>query len=399
MLPAPAHPQSGPDERLRQTPAIGAAGCARLRGAKPVAFVGLGTIGNRLAAGLAALPLQTILIDKGLVEPVNVGLQQFVWGELGQSKVRAVQQRLQAMRPLAQPQVYAADVRELGSGVLAGCQLIVGAVDSLADRVWLMQAAARLAIPYLDLALDGTGQSLYGRVSGFNPARGTACLCCGWDDSNWQDVQAEQGAAGCAALAGQPEAPPTLTLPGLAEIVAGLGIVQAVRLLLEVDVERVLGRECRINLTTGRLSETTLSAAPNCRLDHAPWRIEPIDRRTSDVTAGELFDRAAALLGPDVTLAASDDSLVRQATCTGCGRTAGLARLRNNLPPCPECLGLLVPLVEHLHDRFCAQDVEDLQSSTWHELGLPPFGAVLARSGHEERAFVFRPPAECDRPS
>lgn len=380
----------GSEERLRVHPGIGAAGLERLQQGGPVAVIGLGTLGHRLAVALGPAGIPLLLVDHGQVEPANVGLQLFTWAEVGQAKAAVVASRLRAVRPDLCVPAYTQDVKRLGPGLLLGCRLIVGALDTWGDRIWLQQTASGLGIDYLDVALDGTGMALLGRASGLAPRRGTGCLTCGWDTAQWQEVQHEAGPAGCTALGNRTGsvAPPTLALPGFADTVAGLAAVQCLRLLLG-EAGRVLGRELRVNLDAGRLTETVLPCDPRCRLGHQIWGVQRVERSTQEVTVGELFDRARCELGPQVLLRAYADALVREAACPHCRCPLTVACLRSVLRPCTGCAGRLVPLAARTYEWFGPEQAAGLLEQTWHELGLPPAGAVLARAAGREAAFVF----------
>jgi molybdopterin/thiamine biosynthesis adenylyltransferase len=341
---------------------------------------------------LATLGIPMILIDPGRVEPVNIGLQRYSRDDIDLPKCQALARTLRSIRPDLELSGYEIAVERLAPRALSRCRLVIGCVDRFTPRVWMAQTLAYLGIPYLDLALDGSGHSLYGRASGFDPARGTACYCCSWDQTNWDELSRAEPSSGCAALAGQaPDAPATLALPGLAEAVAGLGAIQAVRLLVDEEPDRVLGREWQLNFTAGRLSETTLTRQPRCRLDHRPWSIVELDEHPAHETVRGLFGLAEARLGQLVSLGAYNEPLVFEAACPGCRTHIDTARLRKSLPCCPTCRGALVPLTTGMQARFYRDQVSAHLDLTWAALGLPPGGAVLAEGdGGDEVTFLFQ---------
>lgn len=370
----------GPDARLIAHPALGGPALRTLRAGPPVAIAGAGTIGARLAMALAALGVPVVLLDRGTVEAANVGLQPYERRDLGMRKTEALRRRLLAVRPELDVACRHGDVRRLGPRVLAGCRLLVLALDSFSDRVFLAGMAAGLGLPVLDVALDGTGQTLIGRVAGFDPASGGSCLTCGWDDLTWAEVSGEAGGAGCAALAAErPEAPATLALPGLADVVAGIAAVQVARLLLGTERGRVVDRECRIDLGTGRYRETVLTRDGRCRSPHSRWVVHELDQTAEIVTIQRMLMRSEEDLGPGVRLSAHADELVLESACPTCGRTMAAVRLRSALPPCPECGGRPVPLSHSVRASIGRADAPISLDLTWADLGLPPGGAVHAR--------------------
>jgi molybdopterin/thiamine biosynthesis adenylyltransferase len=389
---------AGPDCRLLDHPDLGAAGINRLRDGGPVALAGLGTLGARVTLSLAALGVQLLLIDHGLVEPVNVGIQPYTADDLGLKKTEALRRRVQSIRADLPVACFGDQVERIGPRVLADCRLVIGAVDSFRSRLWLAQTTTHLEIPYLDLALDGTGRSLLGRVSGYDVAHGGACYACGWDDATWESVTYDEGISGCVALAMAlalpsstgSDSPATLALPGLAEVIAGIAAIQATRLLLGAERERVVDRECRINLSSGRYSEVRRSRSSHCRLSHQRWSTFLLDCRPADLTVGSLFDLATLHLGGDVSLAVYSEPLVFEAACPTCRRSVSTISLRGALSSCPNCRGTLVPLVPGIRARFRIEDVAGAVGRCWDELGLQPGGAVRATNWDgQELVFLF----------
>jgi molybdopterin/thiamine biosynthesis adenylyltransferase len=390
----------GPDGRLLDHPALGEAGIARLRDGGPVAVVGAGTVGARVALALAALGVPLLLVDHGRVEPVNVGLQPYDLKDVGLPKTEALRRRLHAIRPDMSITWFMSDVRRLGPRVLADCRLVIGALDSFRDRIWIAQITTHLGIPLLDLALDGTGRSLYGRASGFDVVQGSSCYTCGWDADVWDQVSREGSGSACAALAAatslttpaatRPDAPATLALPGLAEVVAGIGTIQAVRILLRTAQERVIDRECRINLSSGQYSEAGRTRDPRCRSSHQRWTTVLLDRTPLEQSLASLFEQASRILGGEVTLAVPGEPLVLEAACAVCQRTVATAGLSGALPPCPTCQGPLTPMVSGLRAEFTHREIAHAQDRSWGELGVPLGGAVRASNLEgEERVFLF----------
>jgi len=355
-----------------------------------VAIVGVGTVGSRFGVALATLGAPLVVIDPGRVESANIGLQLYDRNDVGLTKCEALARRLYAIRSDQALAWFPTDVRAVGPSTLSRCRLVIGCVDSFGARVWLTRTTTGLGVPYLDVALDGTGHSLYGRVSGFDVRHGTACLGCGWDDDNWNIVNHEQGGSGCAVLAATaPELPSTLALPGLAEAVAGLATIQAIRILLGEEAGRVLGREWRLNLSAGRLDETKLERDPRCRLEHRPWSIVRLDQSPCQITVRELFDRATEYLGSEIVLGAYDDPLVLEAGCSECRREVATAFLRTSLPHCTVCNRALIPLATGLRAWFRRGDAPSFQDRTWAELGLARGGAVLAKGSGRPEEIIF----------
>jgi hypothetical protein len=371
-----------------------------LRRGGPVAVAGLGTVGARLAASLASLSVPLLLVDHGRVEPVNVGIQPYTQSDVGMEKTAALRNLLHASRPGLPVECLTVDVERVGPRTLGRCRLIIAVVDSFRTRVGLAQTATRLGLPYLDLALDGTGRSLLGRVSGHDVISGGACYTCGWDTQTWDEINHEESESGCVALSQAVSstpfhetvsAPPaTLALPGLAEIVAGIGMIQATRVLLGSERERVIDRECRINLSSGQYTESRLTRSSRCRSSHLQWTTLLLDRVPAELSLAALFDLATQHLEGNVMLAVHDEAVALEGACPPCQRSVSTVCLRGSLPPCPSCQGRLIPLVSGLRARFDRADIAPALNRSWSALGLPPGGAVVASNRHgHELVFLF----------
>jgi len=396
----------GPDGRLLDHPGLGAPGIACLRDGQPVAVAGLGMLGGRIVISLAALGVPLLLIDHGLVEPVNVGIQPYTSDDLGLPKTRALRRRVRTIRPELPIACFHDQVERIGPRILGLCRLVIAALDGFRSRLWLAQATTHLGVPFLDLALDGTGRSLLGRVSGHDVAHGGACYACGWDDETWDTVSHQEGISGCVALAAAlsapsstgSEPPATRALPGLADVIAGIAAIQATRLLLGTERQRVVDRECRIDLSRARYSEARLSRSLRCRLSHHRWNTFLLGRGPADLSIASLFDLAARHLVGAVSLAVYGEPLVLEAACPACRLTVFTTCVRRALPPCSSCQGPLIPLVAGSRAQFGLEDVAGALERSWDELGLPPGGAVRA-TNREGLELVFLFDAEMPRES
>jgi molybdopterin/thiamine biosynthesis adenylyltransferase len=305
-------------------------------------------------------------------------------------KVSACGRRIRRLRPGAAVRVWATPIEQLGPARLAGTRLVICATDSFRSRLWVAEAATCVGVPVLDVALDGTGQSLFARIALYDPAHGTACLACGWDEASWQAVQEETSASGCAALLGTGADPaPTLALPGLAEAVAGIAVVQAVRLLLGVETERVSGCEWRLNLTAGRLDVSRPRRDPRCRLDHERWPARMLPKPPAALRLDELFAVASESVGEPVRLRVFGTALVGAAACPSCRQEFRVGRLERALPPCPQCGGKLVPLARATATSFARTDAAAFVEKSLEAIDVHAGDLVMASGPEGSVAFGF----------
>jgi len=167
--------------RLKEHPRIGAAGLAVLRRAK-AAVIGVGNIGGCLAQQLVQAGVNLVLVDRDVVEEANLGSQGFTEEHVGLPKVDARTRWLGPLNPSCRIEPFHADIRRLGLGALRDVALVFSCLDGRASRVVVNAIATRLGIPWVDGALDGSGQRLFGRVAAYDPRDAeSGCYLCPYD--------------------------------------------------------------------------------------------------------------------------------------------------------------------------------------------------------------------------
>lgn len=143
---------------------IGEAGQGRLA-ASSVMVVGAGGLGSPALTYLAAAGVGRLgLIDMDTVATSNLN-RQFLHGEgdVGRSKAVSALESLQALN--SEIEICAHDERltvQNASTLLAGYDIVLGAVDSFETRFVINQACVPLGIPYIDGGINGfSGTVLY----------------------------------------------------------------------------------------------------------------------------------------------------------------------------------------------------------------------------------------------
>ena len=141
-----------------------------------VLVVGAGGLGSPALIYLAAAGVGRLgLIDADMVSGSNLN-RQFLHGEadIGRSKAQSAKEALAAFN--SEIVIEAHETRltaENANALLAGYDIVVGAVDSLAARSAINRAAVSLGLPYIDGAIGGfSGSVLYS-----NPPE-TPCFNC-----------------------------------------------------------------------------------------------------------------------------------------------------------------------------------------------------------------------------
>ena len=381
-------------DRIREMPWIGATGLAQLHGRK-VAVIGVGNIGGQIAQHLVLLGLAVTLIDRGTAEQANLGTQGFREDQLGVSKVEARAQLLSPLNPLSSITPRHADIRDLGLGSLRAMDVLCCCLDSRAGRVAVNEIAVRLGIPWVDGALDGTGQSFFARVACYNPRQsGGACYLCPHDATSLRAaLQEEAGGGGCSAgwRQAQGDPAPTLAISALGGAVASLQALWTLKILLGRSAE-VSGRETYFDLDLNRLTTHQLRHNPSCLLDHRPFELVRLRPAAARTTVEQTLAEAEKRLGGEVALEVHGRLLVGKVDCPKCGAERYPYclgdKLRTETIRC-ECGAEMRPSPLHLIDRFGREQSEKLLGKTWHEIGLPRAEIVTATGAGREVHFLF----------
>ena len=154
---------------------FGEEGQAKLKKAK-VFIAGVGGLGSVTATYLAAAGVGLIrLVDHDRVELSNLNRQIVHRDEdIGKNKVDSAAKRLREINPEVKIEAVAETITEANiSELLAGCDLIVDAMDNLPTRYLLNKTAIEKKIPFFHGAVSG----FEGRAMTVIPGQ-TACLRC-----------------------------------------------------------------------------------------------------------------------------------------------------------------------------------------------------------------------------
>lgn len=351
-----------------------------------VAVVGAGLLGGQILQHLAMLQIRTLLVDVGRVDLPNLGNQMLPAAALGEPKARVRAAQMHQLNPTCAVRAFDARVEDLGLGVFAGCDLILTGLDGRSSRLAVNQIAARLGIDWIDAAVDGSGDRLYGTVSWFQPHRSdVACYGCGFDGERLAAIAAEEHGAGCLSWrsAAAPQTPPTLAASPFGAVVAGLQTSWALDALLGDDAggSRV-GRQLQIaGAGVPRIRAVTLARSAGCASPHA--RVEGL-RRVDSPGPAALLARAAVDIGaPPDALLFPDRSLVHGLVCADCARERPLVKRRESVSDSDircDCGGATGMFPRALRDRLDAAEVHRLGSLDWSALGIPAEDWVSVRA-------------------
>jgi molybdopterin/thiamine biosynthesis adenylyltransferase len=373
--------------RLEASPALGAEGLAHVR-RKRVAVLGLGNIGGQLTQHLVLLGMPIVLVDRDVVTEANLGTQGFTEQHIHLPKVHARAEWLGPLNPTCRIEPIHADIRGLGLGALRDTALLFSCLDNRPARLLVNELAMRLGIPWVDGALDGSGQSLFGRVACYDPrASQSACYLCPHDGASLRALRNETTAGrGCSGewwKSTQDATTPTLAVSALGGAVASLLAVWGLTVLLD-RTEEVAGQEMYFDLGRRISSTHKLRHNPRCLLDHQRWHLTPLGNRSRHATVAATFRFAEDVLGDGVVLQVPHRAIVTTLTCPQCLQEKHpyrvLEQMDASYTQC-DCGSVMVPRPTDALDRFGRSEAEAFLDRTWAELGLPSADVVVATAG------------------
>ncbi len=361
-----------------------------------VALLGLGMLGGSVASHLAMLQVRQLVVDSGRVELPNCGNQALPVESIGQWKAEARADQIRALNPSCPVRAIHARVEDLGLGVFRGIDLLVTGLDNRASRVRVREISQGLGIPWVDAALDGSGQSLFGTVTFYDPRRSdSACYGCRYDQEALGRIGREGRGRGCPSWRALdiPVYPPTLAASPFGAIIGGFQTLWAIRALTGEE-DRLVNRQLQIRADESpQVRVLKLTRSAHCAFDHFGFEtlLSP-----SCATLGDMIEHAASDLGgaPDALLF-HGRSLAFGLRCLDCDRTRDLVRVREAYTDedlrCV-CGSRSEMLPVHLSDRIEGSDLERLAHLAWAELGVPRCDVVTVTRGTGGRVhYVVHP--------
>jgi molybdopterin/thiamine biosynthesis adenylyltransferase len=356
-----------------------------------VAVIGSGALGGPLSLHLGCLSVSQIVIDPDVVQLHNLANQMWPVTSVGTPKSVARAEQILSLNPEAVVQPIVARIEDLGLAALAGVRLLITGLDGRAARLRVAEISNRLGIPWADAAVDGSGRSLYGTVTLFDPrVSGTACYACRHDAASLAGIAREERGPGCPSWrrTGTEPTQPTLQASAFSGVVAGLLALVATRALLD-EAGEVAGRQLVIRadrVPSVRLLE--LAANPRCLFGHGRLGSLPV---VPEDRVGDLLARAAADLGAAVeTIRFHGRVVVSGLVCPRCGGARDVVRVAEAFGDaevlCGGCGVEMVPRAAS--ETLSGEHLTRLAASTWSEMGVPFADVVTAIAPGAEAHYV-----------
>lgn len=357
-------------ERISNTPTFKGDGLKQWLDAHLV-VAGAGSLGQRFTHEASLAGARGTVCDFDTTDTHNLATQE---GTVGRFKASALADRCNANgggRVVGRD----IDIRHLGIGEIQKAAVIIDATDNPSLELPLTLISNGLGIPKLRLAVDGTGQAELGRIACGSGGAGFYCVACTYDVADTISAMPRMSCPGQADERG-----PTNAGGALATAVAGIGLLQAQRLVTGNGIEFVLNQEILVDLSDMRLIPLIGQRSANCISGHVRWSLRRFAGTADDVTFADVFSATRQELGPvEVTLEPFAHPLSIQAHCE-CGASRDVVGTRWAVAPiCTSCHLAMKWVPETQLHRIRDADLHELKIADvpLSQLGLPDRGAMI----------------------
>lgn len=354
----------------------------RLQSAR-VLVVGAGALGNELLKNLALLGVGHIeVIDLDVIERSNLArCVLFRESDNGRPKAETAAAAAGDLNPDVHVVGHIGDVARRGVAWIGTFDVVLGGLDNRAARVWVNQAARKMGRPWIDGAIEG----LRGVVRVFQPIG--PCYECTLGEVDREILSRRRS---CALLSEEEmltgKVPTTVTS---ASFIAAVQVQEAVKLLHDPELLALHNQGWIVTGETLDSYRVEYSEDPFCLAHDTYCDLKPV------VVDGSMTLRSLTVLAQrdldDIVSVDLEDSLVRSATCTGCGAVTDVQRrlvdLGRSDARCKTCDALLQhELATSLHPDDPLLDVPVAL------LGLPEYDVVTVRGTAARVHYVLSAP-------
>ncbi len=382
------YPQRG-NRDIRVESILGKEPASQVRAGK-VAVVGVGAVGGQILPHLAMLGVgKILLLDHGFVEPENLGNQGFDASHIGMLKVSARKAQIERINPACHVETFPKRLEEVGWGLFFGYDLVMCALDNLGGRILLNEICMRVQVPWVDGAVDGSGQRMFGRVGSYSSHPDAPCYICSFDRRQLAEAMAAER-QGCPSWRKESTpSRPTLSVSPECAVIAGLQCVEAIKRLTGA-VTSDFCTELVVDLDSCRMMPLTLRRNPHCLNFHKGFvNPQPLPR---DISIGAVLD----LLESDGTAKAQirlhRRTFISRIHCMACGKEVQIGRIDVSWTKengCCDCGSALMPTPHARVDTLDRENAAAFLSSTWEDIGLPVCEVVTGCCRETETHFVI----------
>lgn len=344
----------------------------KLRNAR-VLVIGAGALGNEIIKNLALLGVGNIFIaDKDTIENSNLSRSVLYRADdAGKPKAQVAAEAARAIYPDSNIHYFNGDIiHDLGMGVYRWADVVLGGLDNREARLSINRNCWKVNRPWIDGAIE----QIQGVARVFVPDG--PCYECTMSERDWKQLQIRRS---CNLLTREEmETGKTPTTPTISSIIAGVQCQEAVKLLHGMESIAGKGWVFQGISTDSYLTEYQRKA--DCYSHDTLDEIIPLEVTAASITARELLEKAASILGAPAELELARDVLAKF-LCPQCRREESvyqsLGKVRADQVICPTCSGVRREIV--LFNKIRGND--PMVDRTLQSIGVPPLDIVIARSG------------------
>jgi len=340
-----------------------------------VAVIGAGgNIGSHVVPHLGRLrDLGFVtLVDPGKYERKNLGGQDIVPEHVGKPKALVQSRRLRHLNPRLRVEHITEAVENVPLGRLRA-DVILSCLDSRLARQYVNEFAWRLAIPWIDAAVQADG--LLARVNSYMPKPENPCLECSWAQDDYSALEQQH------PCLGDNDPPPTNAPSMLGAVAAALQVIECQKLLTGNLKQSLVGRQVMIDAAWHKHYVSSSQCNPECRFDHQSWQLEHLECRLEEFTL-----RDTLRLGSPLSL--DGKPFVRRLLCPKCGFSTNRLRLGCSIPRaqrvCRKCERQLVAAGFDVLERLDGSLPPEVLALSLARLGLRQGDVVMVGSAHYE---------------
>ncbi len=349
-----------------------------------VMVAGAGALGNEILKQLALLGVGNIfVVDMDIIEESNLTRAVlFRKEDEGQPKAEVAARALMALNPEIRVQSFVGNiVYDVGAGVFADMDIVIGALDNREARVAINQACWQLGKPFVDGAIE--------------IIQGVARIFCGPDGPcyectmNAKDYELLSQRRSCALLSRDDlilgKVP---TTPTTAAIIAGIQTQEAVKWLhRDREMPLLLGRGLVYDGFSNETYIVEYQRRADCPAHITLPPVQELDKSADTATVGEMLELVRSEVSPEAVLEFEREICIGL-HCPHCHESEpvfrSLGKLTESEGRCPHCHELREPELTH-----AIYGDEDYLDRTLAEMGLPLYDIVTGRDGLERAAFLL----------
>ncbi|MGD0615475.1 MAG: ThiF family adenylyltransferase [Verrucomicrobiota bacterium] len=373
-------PNSSPDSR-RRSPAHGVP-CV---GAHLVVLGVGGNIGSHLIPLLARLPRvkRLTLVDCGRYEKKNLLSQAINRSDIGQPKARVQARRVRGINPRLELVSIVDRLENVPLGYLRG-DVILACLDSKESRRCANEISWRLGVPWIDAGVEPS--LMLARVNVYLPAWDQPCLECGWSERDYAELATLHPCDDVVA-----KTPATNSPACLGALAAALQAIECQKLMAGQTAGALIGRQVLIDAATHKHFVTTFRRNPECRFDHATWKISALCQMPQDLSIGATLQLAHRSKIP-AALMFGGIPLVKRLDCPGCGFSLRVFRLQSRLRKaehfCARCGRQMLSAGFHIKTRLSRADLGPGDADrSLSSLGLRAGDVISLSNGADDKFF------------